>query len=193
MLGDNVKTLRKIRKMTQQQFAEQIGVRQSTIAMVETNKTTLSRQALMSICREFGVRLEWLETGEGEMWAERDTSILAQLEADKVLTPKGRELMEHFLKLPPELQDLVADAIKAAARMYTAQEQSEEVQTQIEIEEIVPSVTRRKADSELTREERHAMLDAELDAMEAAKKEGVRPSKVFTGLNGRLRKFGKSP
>ena len=124
MLGDNIKTLRKIRKMTQQQFAEQIGVRQSTIAMVETNKTTLSRQAVMSICREFGVRLEWLETGEGEMWAERDTSILAKLEAEKVLTPKGRELMEHFLKLPPELQDLVADAVKAAARMYPAQEQS---------------------------------------------------------------------
>ena len=85
MVGDNIKKLREHLGLTQTKFAERIGITQSTIAMVETGKSKISRQALLAISREFGVRLKWLETGEGEMYIEADLSLFAQLEATGVV------------------------------------------------------------------------------------------------------------
>ena len=120
MVGNNIKRLREELGLTQQKFAERIGIKQNSIALIESNKRNISRQALMSISREFGVRLEWLETGEGEMYATRDTSAIAQLEAAGCLTPKGRELIEIYLQMPPDTQNLIADAIAAAAKRGTS-------------------------------------------------------------------------
>lgn len=170
MIGDNIKKLRERLGMTQTKFAAQIGITQGTIAAVESNKRALSRQALLAISREFGVRLEWLETGEGEMYAERDLSMFAKLEATGELTPKGREFLEAFLKLPAHMQDIVVDAVRVAAVLYP-----------------------RKPDSELSREEKHAMLDAELDKKEAAEKREISTSSASTGSSGASKNFGRSP
>ncbi len=176
MIGDNIKKLRQSLNMTQVQFAERIALTQGAIASAENNKRGLSKQALLSISREFGVRLEWLETGEGEMYKAPDTSVLAQLESSGVLTPKGRELMEIYLRLPPEAQDLIADAIATAARLYPRK-----------AEQTV------KPDGEKTREEAHAILDAEFDAREAAAKRGTQTSSVSIISSGSLKKSGRAP
>ena len=120
MVENNIKRLREELGLTQQKFAEQVGIKQGTLSAVESNKSNISRQVLMLISREFGVRLEWLETGEGEMYATRDTSVIAQLEAAGCLTPKGRELIEIYLQMPPDTQNLIADAIAAAAKRGTS-------------------------------------------------------------------------
>ena len=183
MVGDNIKKLREQLGYTQQKFAEQIGIKQGTLSGAESNKSNLSKQALMAISREFGVRLEWLETGEGEMYTERDTSILAQLEASGSLTPKGRELIEIYLKMPPATQDLIAEAIAAAAKYFPRKSSSEKVVT-------IPT---RKPDSELTREEKLSMIGEEIDAEESSRKKGATTSLAFTGSSGTSKKFGKSP
>lgn len=199
MIGENIKKLREIRGMTQAKFAEKIGVGQSTIAMVETGKAKISRQALLSISREFGVRLEWLETGEGEMYTEQDTSLFARLEAENKLTPKGREFLEAFLRLPVTMQDLVIDAAAVLAQMFPKKElpksatDSDEL-TKAEVYEaigIVPSPT--KPDSELTREERMALIGEEFDVEEASREKGATMSSASTGTNGTSKKFGRSP
>ena len=183
MIGDNIKKLRETLGITQQKFAERIGLKQNSIALIEGNKRNISQQALMAISREFGVRLEWLETGEGEMYSERDTSILAQLEASGSLTPKGRELIEIFLRMPPATQDLIANAIAEAAKYFSCESETRNV---------VPMPTR-KPDNELTREEMHAALDAELDARDAARKRGIATSSASTGSSGSLKRYGNSP
>lgn len=179
MVGDNIKKIREELGLTQQKFAERIGITQSAIAGAESGKRALSRQALLAISREFGVRLEWLETGEGEKYAQRDTSILAQLSAAYNLSPKSRELIENYLKLPPDVRDLVAAAVEQAAKLYSRKTE----------EQIIPC----KSDAEKTREEMHADLDAELDAREAARKRATITSSVSTTTNGSyLKKFGSS-
>ena len=190
MIGDNIKKLRETLGITQQKFAERIGLKQNSIALIEGNKRNISQQALLAISREFGVRLEWLETGEGEMYTERDTSILAQLEASGSLTPKGRELIEIYLRMPPATQDLIAEAIAAAARLYPRKESSEPLKqddglTKVEVyEEIGMTPQRQKPDSELTRAEKHALLDAELDKQEAAEKRATATSSVSITSSG---------
>ena len=69
-MKDRLKKLRKELDLTQQAFADKIGMKQNTIAQYEMGRTTPSDAIIFSICREFGVDENWLRTGEGEMFEE---------------------------------------------------------------------------------------------------------------------------
>ena len=69
-MKDRLKKLRKELDLTQQAFADKIGMKQNTIAQYEMGRTTPSDAIIFSICREFGVNEKWLRSGEGEMFEE---------------------------------------------------------------------------------------------------------------------------
>lgn len=63
--GERVNAVRRSKKMTMEQFGEQIGVQKSAISKIEKDKVNLSEQTIKSICREFNVNEDWLRTGTG--------------------------------------------------------------------------------------------------------------------------------
>ena len=63
--GERVNAVRRSKKMTIEQFGEQIGVQKSAISKIEKDKVNLSEQTIKSICREFNVNEDWLRTGAG--------------------------------------------------------------------------------------------------------------------------------
>lgn len=69
-MKEQLKKLRKHLDMTQQAFADKIGMKQNTIAQYEMGRTVPSDAIVFSICREFGVSENWLRTGEGEMFEQ---------------------------------------------------------------------------------------------------------------------------
>lgn len=69
MINHQIKTLRSILGLTQAAFSERIGIGTTSVSMLESGKNNPSEQTIRAICSEFGVRREWLETGEGEMYA----------------------------------------------------------------------------------------------------------------------------
>lgn len=85
---DRIKTVRKTARLTQQEFAEKLGLKQNTIATYEMGKTSPSERTLSDICRVFNVDPCWLETGEGEMFRAESadaelTRLVGELMADK--------------------------------------------------------------------------------------------------------------
>lgn len=66
---ERIKWVRKNADLTQQAFADRLGLKQNTIATYEMGKTTPSDRTVSDICREFGVNEIWLRTGVGEMFA----------------------------------------------------------------------------------------------------------------------------
>lgn len=78
-MNERLKKLRKTLDLTQQKFADMIGMKQNTIAQYEMGRTVPSDAIIFSICREFNVNEEWLRTGNGEMFVEltRDEEISA--------------------------------------------------------------------------------------------------------------------
>lgn len=64
-IGERIKQIRKSSNLTQESFAARIGLKQNSIALLESDKRNASDQTLKSICRVFGYREEWLKTGEG--------------------------------------------------------------------------------------------------------------------------------
>lgn len=69
-MKEQLKKLRKHLDMTQQAFADKIGMKQNTIAQYEMGRTVPSDAIVFSICREFSVNENWLRTGEGEMFEQ---------------------------------------------------------------------------------------------------------------------------
>ncbi|MDT4375458.1 helix-turn-helix domain-containing protein [Blautia coccoides] len=69
-MKDRLRQLRKSLDLTQQQFADKIGIKRNSYANYETGRNTPIDAILLSICREFGVNEEWLRTGEGEMFEQ---------------------------------------------------------------------------------------------------------------------------
>lgn len=76
-MKERLKKLRKTLDLTQQAFADRIGMKQNTIAQYEMGRTVPSDAIIFSICREFNVNEDWLRTGEGDMFLEmsRDEQI----------------------------------------------------------------------------------------------------------------------
>lgn len=76
-MKDKIKKIRKELDLTQQEFANKIGMKQNTIATYEMGRANPSDQCIRSICREFNVNEDWLRNGTGEMFIEisRDEQI----------------------------------------------------------------------------------------------------------------------
>lgn len=91
--GERIKILRKeLLKMTMEKFGEALGVSKAAISRIESGAVSLTEQNRISICREFGVRSEWLRYGEGEPFAEvsRDEQI------EKMVNEIMRDKPESF-------------------------------------------------------------------------------------------------
>ncbi len=109
MIGERIKKLRKALNMTQAAFAERIGIRQNSVAVIEMGKNTPSDQTVAFICREFRVNEAWLRTGEGEMFIPAPSSTIDRLCEEYDLDTPARIVLEKFVELPPEEQDVIIE------------------------------------------------------------------------------------
>lgn len=96
-----IKKLRKALDLTQQAFAERIGVKQNTIALIESGKRNTSDQLLLGVCREFKISETWLRTGKGEMFTKAPNTALEELAVDFYLDPFDEALVDEYLHLTP--------------------------------------------------------------------------------------------
>ena len=69
-MNERLKKLRKELDMTQQEFADSIGIKRSTMATYESGRNEPIDAVISLICRQHGVNENWLRTGEGEMFEE---------------------------------------------------------------------------------------------------------------------------
>lgn len=76
-MNERLKKLRKSLDLTQQEFADKIGIARGNIGAYEVGKNAPSDAVISLICREFNVNENWLRTGEGDMFTEmsRDEQI----------------------------------------------------------------------------------------------------------------------
>lgn len=65
-IGERIKIVRKEKGLTQQTFADKLGLKRNTIGSYEIDAGLPSDRTISDICREFGVNEIWLRTGDGE-------------------------------------------------------------------------------------------------------------------------------
>lgn len=114
-MHERLRKLRKTLDLTQQEFAEKLGVKRNTVAQWEIGRNEPSDAIILSICREFNVNEEWLRTGKGEMFIqlsrnEEIAEFVGQLMSDEddsfkkrlisglaALDENGWKVLEDFL------------------------------------------------------------------------------------------------
>jgi transcriptional regulator with XRE-family HTH domain len=70
-IGERIRSLRKALNLSQTEFGERWGVGLGVIRNIETSKTIPSTAQIDLICTVYNVNRAWLESGEGEMFADR--------------------------------------------------------------------------------------------------------------------------
>lgn len=71
-MNERLKELRKTLNLTQQEFADRIGIKRNSFANYETGRNTPIDAIIVSICREFNVNEKWLRNGIGDMFLPTD-------------------------------------------------------------------------------------------------------------------------
>lgn len=70
-VNERIKALRKELKMSQDVFAEKLGLTKNYISLVENGNRNLSEQSIKVLCSILNVNEEWLRTGNGKMLKSR--------------------------------------------------------------------------------------------------------------------------
>jgi len=100
-INQRIKKLRKVLDLTQQAFADRLGISRGNIATYETREGSPGNSVIALICREFGVNEAWLRTGKGEMFTKVPNTALEELAVNFYLDPFDEALVDEYLHLTP--------------------------------------------------------------------------------------------
>lgn len=112
-MNERIKELRKALGLTQQEFADRLGIKRGAVANYEIGRNTPIDSVIILLCREFRVRETWLRTGEGEMFqsVDREKEIAAFVAS--VLGDPEKDFQRRFIsvlaQLSAEQWELMAD------------------------------------------------------------------------------------
>lgn len=98
-MNERIKKLRKILHLTQQEFADQLGIKRNTVATYEIGRSTPSDAAVSLICATFNVREEWLRSGVGEIFRAEPESTMDAFAKEHDLNDFERNFLERYLRL----------------------------------------------------------------------------------------------
>jgi len=116
-MNERIKKVRKALDLTQQEFADRIGMKRNSIALIENGRNT-SDQTVFAICREFNVNEEWLRTGSGEMFKAAPSSALDALAEEYDLSDAAYVMVEKFVNLKPEAQETIFNYVREVAAAF---------------------------------------------------------------------------
>jgi transcriptional regulator with XRE-family HTH domain len=75
-LGWRFKQIRLAQNLTQQAFAKALGIAQGFLSEIEQDKRMPGGDVFLSVSRYFGINLNWLLTGSGEMFLDESKKVV---------------------------------------------------------------------------------------------------------------------
>lgn len=117
-LKDRIRRLRRSLDLTQQEFADRIGVKRNTITSYEIGRSQPMDAVISLICREFDVNEDWLRYGKGDMITpkeDREDDVFDEIILKYGLDKRSRGLLESFCKLRAEDRQAVIKFVKLAS------------------------------------------------------------------------------
>lgn len=92
--------------LSQEKFAEKLGLSRNFINQVENGKKNVSKRTVSDICETFDISENWLMAGTGDMKRRFDEEF-GDICADIGMNdPRAREAIRHYYKLSDEDKEL---------------------------------------------------------------------------------------
>ena len=73
-------------------------MKRSGLSLIESGRNNPTDQTIKSICREFSVRDEWLRTGEGNPFVEKDRDQQIEEMVDEIMVEKPEDFRRRFVR-----------------------------------------------------------------------------------------------
>lgn len=112
-MNTRIQQIRKTVGMTQDEFAEKIGLSKNFVWMIEKGERIPSERTIKDICRTFKVNYTWLVHGSGEMFEDDDGD--AQAIIDAALNGQcqfARDTLVKFAKMDTKYWEMLAEIIE---------------------------------------------------------------------------------
>lgn len=103
-MNTRILELRKYLAITQEQFANTIGISRSSLSEIENGTAPITERTIIAISSRFNVSEDWLRTGKGEMF--------------NIIDKKYDEFFDIYNNLNPVLQEFL---LKCAKNLLDAQ------------------------------------------------------------------------
>lgn len=100
-----IKEIRMAIGLSQSDFGKRIGVSRDTIANIEGNRSEIKDVFIKSICREYGVREEWLREGTGDIFIKKSAEDELNELARKVMSDTPDSFRRRFVSMLAKLTD----------------------------------------------------------------------------------------
>lgn len=84
-INERIRVYRKAIGLSMAEFGEKLSISGQAVSLIELGKTEASDRIIKSICSEYDVSREWLETGEGSMRMlpeDEETKLFIELSKD---------------------------------------------------------------------------------------------------------------
>lgn len=95
--GERVKWVRKNLGLTLEKFGENLGLKKSSLSQIENGVNNLTDTNIKLICHEYGVREEWLRSGEGEPFGAQTRNQEIQAFINDVLAEEDESRRKRFI------------------------------------------------------------------------------------------------
>ena len=116
-MNTRIQQIRKTVKMTQDEFADKIGLSKNFVWMIEKGERIPSERTIKDICREFKVNYDWLVNGTGDMFQDDDSD--AQAIVDSVMSGENdfaKKTLVKFARLSEDrwrqIQEILSELEK---------------------------------------------------------------------------------
>lgn len=124
-MNERLKELRKKLGLTQQEFAERLGIKRNAVTNYEVGRNAPADMVVSLICREFGVNEEWLRTGEGPQFIEITRAEQIQQMVDDIMRDHPEAFRRRFVTALAGLDDHGWIALEKFIDSITDQEEED--------------------------------------------------------------------
>ncbi len=156
-IGERIKQFRKSIKKTQAEFGKTLGVGRDTMTNYEIGRVSPPDTFIQLLSTKYNISEEWLRTGEGSMYQETDTTLFAAFAKRYALTEEEQAVARYLLALSSEERQAVLHHVLALSDTVRA----------LKFDRTdaggAASVADRPPDHRMTIEERHALIQEEME------------------------------
>lgn len=114
-MENRIKEIRQALGLSMEMFGARLGVTKATVSRIENGVNKVTSQMIASICREYNVNRDWLETGRGSMFVELSRSELAANIVGSAIGSGDDFVLSTFIalgQLTPAQWQLVKDFVE---------------------------------------------------------------------------------
>lgn len=125
-MNERIKKARKALGLTQQEFANRLGIARGNIGAYEVGKNAPSDSVISLICREFDVNEDWLRNGNGDMFVEKTrneqiASFIGTLERNA-----DDDFKKRFISMLSQLDEDEWEVLEQMALRLSQEQEQEE-------------------------------------------------------------------